>query len=603
MTNTANTNYPLIDDCSMLSDQRTIAIVQPDASISWMCIPRVDSAAIFAHLMDTDNEPTKAGIFSIEDAEGNLPRQRYLGDTLILQSEFPGFHITDYLDASRGRAKHQAGRSDLVRVIEGSGVINITFAPRLNFGRTITKLEPKDGGLVIKGGNDLVCLRSKSIAWTITEDGNHHTATATVDLDAMGGSVKLELRCGTANVAPDAMPEPERRSATQAHWQKWVDKLKIPKFATVDVRRSAVLLKGLCYRPTGAILAAGTMSLPETIGGVRNWDYRYCWLRDSALTASALIRLGSHSESMALLDWVLNLVELRGGAERLNPLAQVTGGHLAPDGVIEELSGYRGSKPVRINNAADSQVQLDVFGPVVDVICQLAKRGEPLATKHWNLVNDLVKAVALRWQEEDAGIWEFRSAPRHYTYSKLMCWVAVDRAIFLAEYFTGEVPREWEELRDEIADAINTQCYKAHRNAYTSAYDGDDIDSSVLAIGLYGFEKFDDPRFQGTMKAVEETLLDNGTVFRYRHIDDGLPGEEGGFNIMTLWLVECYLRSGRIDEASKLFSGVRKNIGATGLLSEEVDPVTGEALGNIPQAYSHLAYINAAIAMAEMRDA
>lgn len=587
----------------MLSDHRTTAIVEPDASISWMCIPRIDSAAIFAHLMDTENPPTQAGIFSIEDVDGQLPRQRYLGDTLVLQSEFPSFHITDYLDASRGITRHQAGRSDLIRVIEGSGVVNITFAPRLNFGRTVTKLDVKENGLVVKGGNDLLCLRSKSIAWTITDDGNHHTATATVDLDAMGGSVKLELRCGTANLSSDAMSEPERRSATQAHWQKWVDKLKIPKFATVDVRRSAVLLKGLCYRPTGAIVAAATMSLPETIGGVRNWDYRYCWLRDASLTASSLIRLGSYSEAMALLDWVLSVVEVRGGAERLNPLALVTGGHLAPDGVLEELSGYRASRPVRINNAADSQVQLDVFGPVVDVIYQLAKRGEPLATKHWNLVNELVKAVSLRWEEEDAGIWEFRSAPRQYTYSKLMCWVAVDRAIFLAEYFTGEIPAEWEALRDEIANAINSLCYKEHRNAYTSAYDGDDIDASVLAIGLYGFVEITDPRFVGTIKAVEDTLLDNGTVFRYRNIDDGLEGEEGGFHMMTLWLVECYLRVGRTDEAMKLFATVRKNIGATGIMSEEVDPETGEALGNIPQAYSHLAYINAAIALAETREA
>lgn len=585
----------------MLSDHRTIAIVEPNASITWLCLPRIDSASIFGHLLDTENPPTQAGSFSIEDAEGNAPRQHYVGDTLVLQSEFPSFHVTDYLDSSRGRTRHQAGRSDLIRVIEGSGVVNITFAPRLNFGRTITKLVVKDSGIVVKGGNDLVCLRSGKIQWTIVEDGNHQTANATIDLDALGGSVKLELRCGTANVASDSMIEPERRSATQSHWQKWVDGLKIPKFATVDVRRSAVTLKGLCHRPTGALVAAATMSMPEEFGGMRNWDYRYCWLRDASLSVSALIRLGSHSEGMAFLDWVLQVVENRGGAERLNPLATVTGGHLAPEGVLEELSGFRGSRPVHINNAADSQVQLDVFGPIVDVICQLAKRGEPLATKHWNLVNELVKAVSLRWKEEDDGIWEFRSAPRQYTYTKLMCWVAVDRAVFLADYFTGEVPPEWEKLRDEIAEAINTRCYKEHRNAYTSAYDGDDIDASVLGLGLYGFIDVNDDRFIGTVKAVEDTLLVNNTVYRYRGIDDGLEGQEGGWNMLTLWLVECYLRMGRADEASKLFSIVRKNIGATGLLSEQVDPESGEALGNHPQAFSHLAYINAAIAMAESR--
>jgi len=567
-----------------------------------MCLPRVDSAAIFAHLVDTENSPTKAGIFSIEDSEGNIPRQRYLGDTLVLQSEYPTFHITDYLDASRGRTRHQAGRSDLIRVIEGSGVVKITFAPRVNFGRTVTQLIAKERGLIVKGGNDLVCLRSPAIDWEIVEDGIHHTAFASIDLDEMGGSVKLEMRCGTANVTSDALNEPERRIATQNHWQKWVDKLKIPKFATVDVRRSALTLKALQYRPTGAVIAAGTMSLPEDMGGSRNWDYRYCWLRDASFTVSSLIRLGSHSEAMAFLDWVLGVVESRGGAERLNPLANVTGGHLAPEGVLDELSGFRGSSPVRINNAADAQVQLDIFGPIVDVIAQLAKRGEPLATKHWILVNELVKAVEMRWKESDDGIWEVRSAPRQYTNSKLMCWVAVDRAIFLADYFTGEVPDEWVDLRKEIADAIMENCYKPEINAFTSAYDGTDIDASVMSIGLWGFIDVNDPKFQGTIKAVEEKLLVNNTVYRYKDVDDGLEGEEGGWHILTLWLVECYLRSGRATDAAKLFSAVRKNIGATGLLSEQVDPQTGEALGNHPQAFSHLALINAAIAIAETRE-
>ena len=566
-----------------------------------MCIPRVDSAAIFAHLVDTENEPTKAGIFSIEDSGGHHPTQRYVGDTLVLQSEFPTFHITDYLDASRGRTRHQAGRSDLIRVIEGSGIVNITFAPRVNFGRTVTHLIVKERGLIVKGGNDLVCLRSPAINWEIVEDGRHHTAFASIDLDEMGGSVKLELRCGTANVQSDTVGEPERRSATQLHWQKWVDKLKIPKFATVDVRRSAVTLKALTYRPTGAVVAAATMSLPEDMGGSRNWDYRYCWLRDASFTVSSLIRLGSHSEAMAFLDWVLNLVENRGGAERLNPLANVTGTHLAPEGVLDELSGFRGSKPVRINNAADSQVQLDIFGPIVDVICQLAKRGEPLATKHWLLVNELVSAVALRWKESDEGIWEVRNAPRHYTYSKLMCWVAVDRAIYISDYFTGEVPSGWEQLRDEIAQAIMENSFKPELNTFTSAYDGTDIDASVLAAGLWGFIDVSDPKFQGTIKAVEEKLFVNNTVYRYKDVDDGLEGEEGGWHILTLWLVECYLRSGRSIEAAKLFSAVRKNIGSTGLLSEQVNPENGEALGNHPQAFSHLALINAAIALSETR--
>lgn len=588
--------YPKINDCSLLSDHRTVAIVEPNADISWMCLPRVDSAPIFAHLLDTENPSTTAGVFSIADAENNLPQQRYIGDTMILRSEFATFHVTDYLDASRGRTKHQAGRSDLIRVIEGSGVVNVTFAPRLNFGRTITKLEQKDRGLVVKGGVDLICLRSPEMLWSIIEDGDHQTATVQFDLDALGGRVKLELRCGTANVRSDSMPEPERRTQTQTHWQKWIDRLKIPEFRTEEVKRSALTLKALCHTPTGAILAAATMGLPEGFGGERNWDYRYCWLRDASMTAATLVRLGSHAEAMKFLDWLDDVVQSRGSALLLNPLYMVSGGHLAPEAEIAELSGFRGSRPVRINNGADTQVQLDVFGAVVDLIAVLAQNGEPLSTKHWNLVQDLVVAVKERWREEDAGIWEFRSAPRHYTYSKLMCWVAVDRAVFLADYFIGEVPQDWEDLRDEIAEAIHTRCYKVSTNAYTSAYDGEDIDASVLALGIFGFIEMDDPKFQGTIKAVEDKLLIKDSVYRYL-VEDALQGSEGGWNILTLWLSQCYWASGRQDDAKRLFNIVRKNFGVTGLMSEQVDPETLEAMGNHPQAYSHLAYIDAALAM------
>lgn len=602
--NKVNT-YPEIKDCSLLSDNRTIAIVEPNCSISWMCAPRADSAPIFAHLVDTENESSKAGVFAISDITGDNPRQSYVGDTMVLRSHFSSFHVTDYLDVSRGRTKHQAGRTDLIRVIEGSGVAKVVFAPRLNFGRSLTKLIPKDRGLIVKGGNDLMSLRSPKIFWDIKEEDGSDTAVCEIDLDSMGGRVKLELRCGTANITADVISEPERRSATLLYWQKWVDKLSIPKLATDEVKRSAVTLKALCYRPTGAILAAATMSMPEEIGGSRNWDYRYCWLRDASLSARSLVRVGSYSEAMSFLDWLLDVVEMRDGAENLQPLYNVNGKHLAPEAEITQLSGFRGSSPVRINNGADSQVQLDVFGPIVDLIHLLAIRGEGLATKHWELVNQLVNAVKLRWKEVDCGIWEVRSAPRHYTYTKLMCWVAVERAIELADHFTGEVDEEWVVLKDEIAESINSNSYKSEMNAYTSAYDETDIDASVLALGLYGFIQMDDPRFVGTIKAVEDHLLINNTVFRYildSGNEDGIEGHEGGWNILTLWLIKCYWASGRLDDARKLFQIVRKNIGATGLISEQVDPITLESLGNHPQAYSHLAYIDTVIAMAAGAD-
>lgn len=588
--------YPLINDCSLLSDHRTIAIVEPNASISWMCLPRIDSAAVFAHLLDTENPATKAGVFSISDEHGSLPQQRYIGDTMVLRSDFPSFHVTDYLDASRGRTKHQAGRSDLIRVIEGSGIVEIVFAPRLNFGRTITKLVQKDRGLVIKGGNDLLSLRSPQLHWSIEEDEDHDTARVRLDLDALGGRVKLEMRCGTANVRSDSMSETERRSQTQAHWQKWVDRLKIPTVRTEEVKRSALVLKSLCHTPTGAVTAAGTMSLPESINHERNWDYRYCWLRDAAMTVSTLVRLGSHSEAMKFLDWLDGVVEKLENIQMLNPLYMISGGHLSPEGEIGELSGYRGSKPVRINNGADSQVQMDILGNIVDLIYVLAQHGEPLATKHWNLVQSLVKIVEMTWQEEDAGIWEKRNEPRQYTNAKVMCWVAVDRAIFLADYFTSEVPEQWKELREEISDSIYENCYKSEINAFSAAHDGLDTDAALLALGLYGFVSMTDPKFKGTIEQIEKHLLVDDIVYRYFG-EDGLTGKEGGFILLTFWLIQCYWATGRKEDAVRLFNITRKYFGKTGLMSEQWDPVKGEALGNYPQAYSHLGYIEASLAM------
>ncbi len=584
-----------------MSDHRTIAVVEPNCSITWMCAPRIDSAAIFAHLMDTENEPTKAGYFQISDESGDIPQQSYIGDTLVLKSTFENFHVTDYLDASRGRTKHQAGRTDLIRVIEGSGIAKVVFSPRLNFGRSLTKLVKKDSGFVIKGGNDLMSLRASKITWTVEEIDGSDTATAIIDLDAIGGRAKLELRCGTANVEADVLSEPDRRTATLLYWQKWVDKLSIPRLATDAVRRSAVTLKALCYRPSGAVVAAATTSLPETVGGVRNWDYRYCWIRDAAMTVSSLVRLGSNAEAMAYLDWLLEVVEFRQGAENLQPIYNVSGSHLAPEADISELSGYRSSRPVRINNGADTQVQLDVFGPVVELIYLLATTGEALATKHWVLVQDLVKAVNMRWKEIDCGIWEFRSAPRHYVYTKLMCWVAVDRAVKLSAFFTGEVDPSWEKLRDDIADEINEKGFKKEINSYTSAYDDIDVDATVLGLGLYGFIKMDDPRFIGTIEAVEKELLYKECLYRY-HREDSLPGIEGAFVITSLWMVECYWKSGRKDDARSMLKALRSAIGKTGIMAEQIDPDSGGSLGNLAQCYSHLGYINTVLAMASDND-
>lgn len=586
-----------IEQHSMLSDQRTAAIVTPDARITWLCVPRIDSGAIFAELLGGP----AAGHFSIRpEHDDATPIQRYVDDSLVLATRWPSMTVTDYLDCSEGRPKRISGRTDLVRVIEGTGRAVIEFAPRLDFGRFPTQLEVRDGGLEIANAADLVVLRAPGVEWTIESAGAHQTAIATVDVSS--GPVTLELRCGTASMRPDRTSERDRRTATTSFWGDWATRLDVPPIERELVRRSALLLKALCYGPTGAILAAATSSLPEFIGGVRNWDYRYCWIRDASLSAGALVRLGSIEEAMDLLDWLLQVIDSSDvGPERLSPLYTVIGQALPPEATIEELAGYAGSRPVRVGNAADHQVQLDVFGPVLDLIHQLGEVDAPLSARHWRLVEDLVGAVESRWTEPDQGIWEIRSAPRHHVNSKVMCWVTVDRAVRIADEVFGRERPEWTNLRDTIKADVIANGWSDEIGSFTTAYDGTDLDASVLAVGLFGMIEADDPRYAATVRAVETWLRAGDTVYRYKH-EDGLPGDEGGFNLMTSWLIDAKIQIGDVDGARQLFTAYAELAGPTGLMAEEVDPTTGRALGNVPQAYSHLGLISNALNLAAVAE-
>jgi GH15 family glucan-1,4-alpha-glucosidase len=474
-------------------------------------------------------------------------------------------------------------------VVEGRGRAVLEFAPRLDFGRFPTQLEVRDGGIEVTNSSDLVVLRAPDVDWTIEDDGIHQTASAEVDLDA--GPVTLELRCGTASLRAES-PEAGRRESTAAFWKDWADRLRLPAIETELVRRSAIALKALCSGPTGAIIAAPTTSLPECLGGVRNWDYRYCWIRDASFTAGALVRLGSIDEAMNLLDWLLRVIDASDvGPSRLSPLYTVNGTSLPSEATIEELPGYGGSRPVRIGNAADHQVQLDVFGPVLALVRQLGRAGAPLSARHWRLVEDLVSAVEHRWQEADQGIWEIRSAPRHHVYSKAMCWLTVDCALYVAAEVFGRDRTEWESLRATIAEDVLSNGWNPKVGAFTAAYGADDIDASVLALGLVGLIDPADDRYRSTVDTIETWLRDGPTVRRYNH-DDGLPGVEGGFNLMTSWLIDARILLGDVAGARELFDDYIELVGNTGLLAEEYDPATGRALGNHPQAYSHLGLIN-----------
>lgn len=582
-----------IERHAMLSDQRTIALVTPDARVTWFCTPRIDSPAVFADLLGGP----AAGHFTISAADGSRPiEQTYEHNSLVLKTRWSDFTVTDFLDCSAGRPGQRAGRSDLVRMIEGRGRVCIEFAPRLDFGRVPTYMSPRDGGLAVEDTLDPIVLRSPGVVWRIESEGSHQSAHAEVELDGM--PLALEMRYGSGSVRELSNPVHDRLRLTQSYWSAWAERLTLPRVAPEFVARGALMLKALCYGPTGAISAAGTTSLPEHLGGVRNWDYRYCWLRDASMAAATLVRLGSTTEAMEYLDWLLGIVDHSESPERLSPLYGVAGETLGAEAEVGELAGYCGSRPVRVGNSASRQIQLDVFGPNVELIALLSERDAPLSSDHWRLVEAMVRAVQQRWHEPDHGIWEIRKPRRHHVHSKVMCWLTVDRAIRIANRFLDRDRADWRDLRDRIAADVLENGYKPNVNAFTAAYDGEDYDASALAVGLSGLLPPDDERFRTTVAAVEQALADGPTVYRYR-ADDGLPGLEGGFFICASWLIDAYVLLGERYKASELFESMLKLVGPTGALSEQYDAPTRRFLGNVPQAYSYIGLIENAIRLSQ----
>jgi trehalose 6-phosphate phosphatase len=572
-----------IERLTMLANERSVALITPEARVTWMCHPEPDSAAVFADLLGGPS----AGHLSVTPERGGLPLgQRYLPGTMTVETRWSGLLVTDYLEHYA-----EAHRTDLIRVISGSSRAVVEFAPRPEFGQVPVKLVRDNGGLRVVGTSDPMALHSPGVDWEITSDGMHDSARAVVTPN--GEPVLLELRCGTDDLSAHAVPEPERKSRANLYWQEWLATLTFPEVERELVARSALTLRGLCHSETGGIMAAATTSLPEEIGGVRNWDYRYCWLRDGALTAKALVSLGSNSEAEAFLNWVHGVLATVPGPERLHPLYTLAGTGLGPEAVIDTLPGYAGSRPVRIGNLANQQVQLDVFGPVVDLVAALSNARGKLTDDDWRMTCAMAEAVTRRWEEPDHGIWEERHRPRHHVYSKVMCWLTIDRAISLAETYGRQPHPEWHALRDKLAESVLTHGWNEEVQSFTTAYDGTDLDSASLFVGLSGLIDPTDERFAATVTAIEAELRSGSTVYRY-HRDDGLPGNEGGFHLCAAWMIEAYLLCGRRTEAEDLFAQMVDCAGPTGLLPEEYDPIAERSLGNHPQAYSHLGLIRCA---------
>ncbi|WP_280342680.1 trehalose-phosphatase [Nocardia neocaledoniensis] len=596
----AGASAPRIERLTMLASPRSVALLTPDATVTWFCHPEPDSAAVFAHLLGG----AAAGHFTVAPERAGLPlSQRYVDGTMTVQTRWSSLQVMDYLPHDV-----PADRTDLTRVITGDAKAVVTFAPRPEFGQVPVRIEAVTGGLRVSGTNEPMVLRSPGVEWEILFDGISEQARAVVDPSA--APVVLELRCGTADLAPSMTPEHQRRQLAEQYWSDWAAGLQLPPLKPDLMKRSALTLRGLVHRPSGSILAAATTSLPEDIGGVRNWDYRYCWLRDASLTAQALVHLGSLTEADEFLGWVHRVLDTIPGPERLHPLYTIYGETLPPEAVIDLLPGYAGSRPVRVGNAANMQVQLDVFGPIVDLITTMAHERErqgitepikALPDADWELVHAMVSAVQRRWTEPDHGIWEIRGNPRHHVYSKVMGWLTIDRALTLAERFDRPADPEWAPLRDLIAEEVKAKGWNEEVQSYTAAYDGTDLDAATLHIGLSGLIDPADPRFAATVVATEAELRSGATVYRYHH-DDGLPGGEGGFHLCAAWLVEAYLLIGRRSDAEALFAQLVAAAGPTGLLSEEYDPVAERSLGNHPQAYSHLGLLRCAQLLSQPAD-
>lgn len=581
---------PLIERHSMLSDGANCALLSPDGEINWMCHPRPDSGALFAALLGG----TPAGHFTVRPVADGLPlAQRYLPGTMTVETKWPGLTVTDWLDAAPLRAG-DSHTTVVVRQLSGRVPATVVFAPRPEFGQLPVRLTVIDDGLLVVGGNEPFLLSSPGVTWTVDSDGEHDTATAVVRPPESGEPLTLELRCGADSLPNDIASIAQRREETESGYRRWLGGLTLPDRDRDLVARSALTLKGLCHEPTGGILAAATTSLPENLGGVRNWDYRFCWLRDGSMTARALVELGSLQEAERFFAWVAGVVDRTGGhPEWLAPLYTIEGLPLGPEAVIDTLPGYAGSRPVRVSNAANGQVQLDVFGPVADLVVAVAERRGKITDFEAEVVTSMADAVERRWHEPDHGIWEERHAPRHHVYSKVMGWNTIDKAIHLAEKYGMALRPSWYELREAIAADVVSNGWNEEVGAYTAAYGDPDLDAAALWIGLSGLLPADDPRFVRTVNTIEAGLRSGPTVYRY-HRDDGLPGTEGGFVLCASWLAEAYLLIGRTGDAEELYRQIVDCAGPTGLLAEEWDPVAERALGNHPQAYSHLGLIRCA---------
>lgn len=598
--------YKKISDYGIIGNLHTVALVGRDGSIDWMCLPHIDSPSMFGAILDSDD----GGYFSISP-EGEWDSVlSYLEDTNVLYGKFrtrTGFYsLTDFMTVPADEGLNcEQGEHVLVRLLHvqhGTVRVRVRFEPRFDYGRIIPKMTILPGiGVVAAGNGEYVSLS------TAMDMGLHETAAeGTWELNE-GDRVALQLRYGVKE--PDQFSEKQAEGLlldTLTFWRTWLNQSGPGYFNDLGIHRqkvvrSLLVLKLLYYQPHGTMAAAATTALPEVIGGMRNWDYRFSWVRDTSMALTALFQVGHAKEAEGYLGW-LNEIILKSKRNSLQVLYRMDGSEDVSEAVLPHLEGFRGSQPVRIGNSAVSQKQFSIYGHVLIAAHLLVERNRTIDVEMWHGLRLMCDFVMSHWREPDWSIWEMRITPQHFVHSKVMCWVTLDRCIRIAKItgVAGDV-EQWEKARDEIGREVMSRGWDPKRQAFVLHYDSEALDGSTFLMSMSGFISFNDPRMLATVEAVRVDLSEEGFIYRYL-AEDGLPGREGTFLPCTLWLITNLARQGEIEEAELLLGRVDDVARPLHLLAEEYDPLWQEQLGNYPQAFSHEAYITAAMAIVDAKD-
>ncbi|MDV3126884.1 glycoside hydrolase family 15 protein [Mycobacterium sp. 21AC1] len=577
-----------IEDYALLGDLQTAALVSRHGSIDWLCLPRFDSPACFAALLDDGDE---AGSWQLAPAaDGASARRRYRDDSLILETLWEtdegAVRVIDFMPP-RGIA------ADVVRIVEGvRGRVGMRMTLRLRFdyGHVVPWVRRRGEDLTAIAGPDAVWLRTP-----VDTRGEQMSTVAEFEVSS-GQRIPFVLTYQLSHLPRPEPVDAERALVdTDRYWAQWMERCSYTGRWQAEVKRSLLLLKALTYAPTGGIVAAATTSLPEQIGGPRNWDYRYCWLRDATFTLQALLGTGFVAEAQAWREWLVRAVA--GDPAKLQIMYGLDGRRRLPEFELDWLGGYANSRPVRVGNAAAAQFQLDVWGEVLDGLHLAREAGMHIDETAWDVQRALLDYLEGHWCDADNSLWEVHGDRRQFVHSKVMAWAGVDRAVRTVSnhHLDGPVDR-WRALRDEIHRDVCTNGYDAERNTFTQSYGAPELDAALLLIGRVGFLPWDDPRIIGTVDAVRDELCNDGFVLRYhpQKTDDGLPGGEGVFLACSFWLADALAGIGRTDEATELFEGLLGLRNDVGLLSEEYDTVAHRQIGNTPQAFSLVGLINTA---------